>query len=217
MLDNFKFWCQKVIPLVFDDSVSYYETLCKVSAKLNEVINTINEMDPVSHEELKQALDDLYVKITLETNDKDAKIYTYINEQVAILNSTISQQISQLKSYSDSEDNKIRLQIISEVEKLNKTINLEIAGLRKEMLSITGSLQHQIDEISSVTSYVISPFSGELVTFQQAINELANFHKNGLTAIDYDNLNLTAKTYDDKNLTAFDYDFNGKNLLTTGG
>ena len=23
------FWCQKVIPLVFDDSLSYYEAICK--------------------------------------------------------------------------------------------------------------------------------------------------------------------------------------------
>lgn len=33
----FKFWCQKVLPLVYDDSLSYYETLCKVVAYLNEI------------------------------------------------------------------------------------------------------------------------------------------------------------------------------------
>ena len=30
------FWCQKVIPLVFDDSLSYYEAICKFMQKLNE-------------------------------------------------------------------------------------------------------------------------------------------------------------------------------------
>ena len=25
-----KFYCQKVLPLVYDDSLSYYETICKV-------------------------------------------------------------------------------------------------------------------------------------------------------------------------------------------
>lgn len=43
---SFKFWCQKVLPLVYDDSLSYYETLCKVTNYLNDVIknsDTLNE------------------------------------------------------------------------------------------------------------------------------------------------------------------------------
>lgn len=41
-LSLFRFWCQKTLPAVFDDSVSYYELLTKVVAKLNEVISNIN-------------------------------------------------------------------------------------------------------------------------------------------------------------------------------
>ena len=39
MVDKLKFWCYKVLPLVYDDSLSYYEVLCKVVQKLNEVID----------------------------------------------------------------------------------------------------------------------------------------------------------------------------------
>lgn len=38
-LDTFKFWCQKTMPLVYDDSLSYYELLCKVVDYLNKIIN----------------------------------------------------------------------------------------------------------------------------------------------------------------------------------
>lgn len=31
----FKFWCQKVLPLVYDDSLSYYEVLCKLTKYVN--------------------------------------------------------------------------------------------------------------------------------------------------------------------------------------
>ena len=41
-LRHFRFWCQKVIPLVYDDSLSYYEVLCKVKDKLNEIITQQN-------------------------------------------------------------------------------------------------------------------------------------------------------------------------------
>lgn len=39
MVNKLKFWCFKVLPLVYDDSLSYYEVLCKVVTKLNEVID----------------------------------------------------------------------------------------------------------------------------------------------------------------------------------
>lgn len=41
-VNSFKFWANKIIPLVYDDSLSYYEFLCKVLQKLNEVIGSVN-------------------------------------------------------------------------------------------------------------------------------------------------------------------------------
>lgn len=38
----FRFWCQKVIPLVYDDSLSYYELLCKLVYHINEMGKTVN-------------------------------------------------------------------------------------------------------------------------------------------------------------------------------
>ena len=38
-LTHFKFWCQKVLPLVYDDSLSYYEILCKVVDYINKLID----------------------------------------------------------------------------------------------------------------------------------------------------------------------------------
>lgn len=37
-----RYWVQKVLPLVYDDSLSYYELLNKVVDKLNEVVDTDN-------------------------------------------------------------------------------------------------------------------------------------------------------------------------------
>lgn len=53
-LPYFKFWCQKVIPLVYDDSLSYYEVLCKVVKYINELIESdkeiVDELDKVKAE-----------------------------------------------------------------------------------------------------------------------------------------------------------------------
>lgn len=42
-IQNIKFWCQKVLPLVYDDSLSYYEVLCKLVTQLNNFIDDYNE------------------------------------------------------------------------------------------------------------------------------------------------------------------------------
>ena len=42
-LKPFKFWCQKVLPLVYDDSLSYYEILCKVVDYINNMIENQKE------------------------------------------------------------------------------------------------------------------------------------------------------------------------------
>lgn len=41
----FKWWAHKILPLVYDDSLSYYEFLCKVMDKLNEIIAHDLEQD----------------------------------------------------------------------------------------------------------------------------------------------------------------------------
>lgn len=43
-LNHFRFWCQKVLPLVYDDSLSYYEVLCKVVNYINNLIDTSNQI-----------------------------------------------------------------------------------------------------------------------------------------------------------------------------
>lgn len=43
-LPTFRFWCQKVLPLVYDDSLSYYEILCKVVKYINNLIENQKEL-----------------------------------------------------------------------------------------------------------------------------------------------------------------------------
>lgn len=43
-LRYFRFWCQSVLPLVYDDSLSYYEVLCKVVKYINDLIDSDKEI-----------------------------------------------------------------------------------------------------------------------------------------------------------------------------
>lgn len=57
-LSQFKFWCQKVLPLVYDESLSYYEVLGKMVVYLNQVIDNVNA-DTENVNTLKEAFEAL--------------------------------------------------------------------------------------------------------------------------------------------------------------
>ena len=54
--------CQKILPLSYDDSLSYYEQVCKLVDKMNEIINAINNSfeDLVREEIHKYFIDTIY-------------------------------------------------------------------------------------------------------------------------------------------------------------
>lgn len=56
-LKTFRFWCQKVLPLVYDNSLSYYETLCKIVDYINDLI----AQDKVFSDDIQELQDDLKI------------------------------------------------------------------------------------------------------------------------------------------------------------
>ena len=74
-----KFWCFKVLPLVYDDSLSYYEVLCKIRDKLNEMISTMKGLDDTV-KSLQQAI----AQIQKWIDDFDTSLISeWINEHLA--------------------------------------------------------------------------------------------------------------------------------------
>lgn len=56
-----RYWCQKILPLVYDNSLSYYELLCKIERKLNEVIKNINEIPEYIDQAIDERLSDEHI------------------------------------------------------------------------------------------------------------------------------------------------------------
>lgn len=85
MLKKINFMCHAILPLVYEDSLSYYELLCKVVHKVNEIID--------SNEELKNEMAGFYrdyetdveqaVKVTLDRMVEDGTFDTIINRIVS--------------------------------------------------------------------------------------------------------------------------------------
>lgn len=59
-------WCQKIIPLVYDDSLSYYENFCKVREKLNEVITNTNMIPDMIKQEVQDFINSGQIEEMIE-------------------------------------------------------------------------------------------------------------------------------------------------------
>ena len=63
--DTFRFWCQKTLPLVYDDSLSYYELLCKVVNYLNTTIEDVNMLG-TEFVELQKTVEDYFSDLNVQ-------------------------------------------------------------------------------------------------------------------------------------------------------
>lgn len=78
-LGEFRFFCQKVLPLVYDTELSYYEVLCKVVDYLNKTMSVVNELSDEVEDlinpfnELKEYIDNEMAKLRKYIDDELAK------------------------------------------------------------------------------------------------------------------------------------------------
>lgn len=95
-MDSFRFWCQKVLPLVYDDSISYYEVLGKMVVYLN---NMIDNQDYFKNELAKYELtvDQLVQDVnTLQSELEKVKNGDYVSLYIDSLANWIDNNLQQL-------------------------------------------------------------------------------------------------------------------------
>lgn len=202
-------YCQKVLPLVYDDSLSYYESICKLVKKMNEIIDELNNIDIDNilnrvDEEIDKELEDLYQQMDNLSatvggvmDNVDNALELYHNQVVRELNATtanltvfVNNQLSVIKKYVDSQDDAIMSELRYQIE----------------------LLKNSIPDLTTV--YVRSPYTGKIITIQEAIDELwDNLRVYALTADEYDTQRWTAEEYDGFKLTAYQYDYYAKQFI----
>ena len=197
-VEKFRFRCIKVLPTVYEDALSYYETLCKISAKLNEVIEQLNQYDPESV--VNEVISERLAAYTNNT------VVPLINDAKAILQASIDNLSDDYYAYKRTINNQI-----GELNTRLTGLGISVAGIEERCNDYT---DQRVAEVVYNLPLMPSPLTGNDVTVFQAINELAEMLKNdSLTAAQYDALGLTAGVYDGKRITAFNYDWHGRTVL----
>ena len=122
--------CQKVLPLTYDNSLSYYEAICKLVETLNQVIAIVNEID-------LSVLDDLRNRIAeceRDNIEQDNSI-TYLNECCKTVNELIDKLNSDVSELSERINSVSTIVSMHTVELENHEVRItELEKYQSQML-----------------------------------------------------------------------------------
>lgn len=96
-VEPFKYWCQTTLPLVYDDSLSYYELLNKIMYYVNKTITDVANCE-TNITSLKNAYEELqdYVNNYFSSTDFEQFVDNRLDEMA--INGTLSRLIAELYS-----------------------------------------------------------------------------------------------------------------------
>lgn len=189
-------YCQKVLPLVYDDSLSYYEAICKFQHKLNEVIEAL---DGLSLEVLEQAnayTDSAIIKQQADIDRIVRELQRYVEQTKSEFDGKIGDLQAQYSAFVDRVNATLTI-YNNRLDALADRLDAEIIGVnaRTDL-----AIQQNNDYIFQVISEdlpselkVTNLFTGTRVSVQEMFNYLANLHiTDGIT---YATLGARNKTF----------------------
>ena len=121
-LRPFRYWCQKVLPLVYDDSLSYYELLCKVVDYLNKTMEDVETLH-IDVTNLHTAYIELqnYVNNYFKSLDVQKEINNKLDSMVK--DGTLSNLLKPLVNANFNEVNKAITNINNDISNINTRID----------------------------------------------------------------------------------------------
>lgn len=217
------FKCHKILPLVYDESLSYYEVLCKVAKSVNEVIESTNQLnDNVTDLNSRtNQLTDKVNEIAEEINGFEAEINGKFDDLVIRIEGELGEkfedydrQFAELKADTQRElldlqnemDQFLTVTFPALEVEIRNIISEEIAQLATRFDSleselkayIYSELQRVLDEIPAITTvYIVDPFTGKLEDIQTVIShvyDIVRFY--ALTADEFDALGMNCDEID---------------------
>ena len=201
-------YCQKVLPLSYDNSLSYYETLCKLISKTNDIISELNKIDvnEITQEVLSLVRDELQSEIN--------GVYKYIDDLEERTNhkfdgvyETIANNYNELDDKYTEITNELNEKII-ELNELVETLN------RNVYIYINQELERVYDYISKYQCQTIKCYNPITGIYEPICRIFGSMYDSlrylGITANDFDSLNLTCNAFENESLSASQFDLYAK-------
>lgn len=222
------FYCYKILPLVYDDSLSYMELLSKVIQKINEVIDTVNNISvdilnqakAYTDEAIANALSEVDTKINeLNQMIEDNREYfeNLIETTTENFNNIVNdlqRQYYQFTTYVNGELTDVRNDIADTNQRLDDSI---IAVNARTDLMIALNNDYLLDEFENhlpEKQKVNNALEGEKYTVQDMFDYLCHLHiTDGINVTTLASRELTVNRIVDINRSVKDCVIYGNEIL----
>lgn len=194
-----------LLPTIFDESLSYYETICRLMAKTNELVETVNNLTIDVLGQANRYADAKVEEALGEVNGAVASILRVRDELYNDYNEFVRQTNNQMLIFS-SRLNGFDAEIDNAVVGVNARTDFAIKQNNDYLLS---QLSKGLVDVK-----VINFFTGQPVSVQSMFDYLAILHLDG--GITYDGIiakNITYSELISKDISYTDLVLHGTTLL----
>lgn len=167
MIDKLRYWCHKILPLVYDDSLSYYEVLCKTSAKLNEVIDSTNGLLNAWNtykNDIDKAFGEYTAGLDKKFDDLTDKIDADFLRYKDTVNDAIRDEFAEQERRLTEQDDKIAAQD-TQITAISDKVNTFITEYNKTIAEIPSMVVDAVNAwLNDTTHYdnIIADLAGSL-------------------------------------------------------
>lgn len=126
-----RFWCQKVLPLVYDDSLSYYEVLCKTVTKINE---------------LRDAVENDVERLDAKDEELDGKI-TAVQNEIDTFEQSVIDAFNQYKEETDKNFAQLKQELTDAYDELEASFKKQFADMQADFTKQFGQLYNTITQV----------------------------------------------------------------------
>lgn len=202
-----KFWCQKILPLSYDDSLSYYETLCRFADKVNELIERLN----LYQEEYRDYVDEQVSFLKTYIDEQDNATKTVLEIKMENLKNETERQMNELKLKLQETLDGVNNKLAEYSESLVRLYDFVVSDQNRQDIYFKNVLEEFYHKIWSLidqyTNIIYNPTNGQLTTVEQAINDIWNILRyQALTCIEFEWLGYSCDKWDSIGYSALDFD-----------
>lgn len=222
----FKPQYRNILPLTFDDTLTYYEQMLNLYTVVNNCYKDVEDIKKDVEDIVGKIVDEKTTTIIQKCNDyTDGKIVDVENDLLQL-----SKRLDNLNNAIVNQYVKITGETDKKIERLQNNINavsesvLILSGIVKDILEsqdetykvmyskLVSAINEYMNELS-LTVYCWNPVDKNYTTFEKALNDVYDYSRYGsYTAKEYSERHLSAKDYDKEKFTAKIYATNVKHF-----
>lgn len=195
---NYWPWSQKVLPLTYDESLSYYEVLCKLRDYINEMGKRLDDYGEQVLAASKAYTDGEIAKSVQQYNQALQQLTNDYNEFADNVTGALKGFQNQMDSNFQRQDNEIAGGRAYTDTKISQNNEWLLEQISQQLISVT----------------VLNPFTGERESIQDMIDYLSSLHMTeAITITGIGTAQRTVNNVISYNATCTQLVNNGKNIF----